>query len=112
MANRPAGVEAVEETAMIHQWERLVYWASQNSAAIQALMAIAIVLVTGVLSAITLYYAVVTRRMAVLMGQQMEAAFQPYVDTAITFRAEGEGYTYGVQHDDTIFAHILVENKG
>lgn len=64
----------------------MMKWAMDNSAAIQALMAMAMVFVTVVLSVITWYYAKVTHQMATIMQQQVEASFQPYVDTAITFK--------------------------
>lgn len=86
-------------------------WAADNSAAIQAIMAIAMVGVTVALSAITAYYAVVTHKMATIMQQQMEASFQPSVEPAITFRAEGTSWDVSSIQDDTVHGGILVENK-
>lgn len=97
-------------------------WAMDNSAAIQALMAMAMVFVTVVLSVITWYYAKVTHQMATIMQQQVEASFQPYVDTAITFKAHGTGWfkvgekegSSGfnmLQRDDSVYGGIIVENK-
>jgi hypothetical protein len=111
-----AGVEAVEEAlnnpAMSYEWGRLMWWSSQNSAGIQALSAIAIALLTAALSGITLYYAWITRGMAAIMKQQIQAAFQPNVATSITFRAQGQSSVLGIPKDDSIHANFNVENKG
>jgi hypothetical protein len=95
----------------MQEWQRLVWWSGQNSAAIQALSAIAIVVLTAVLGGITLYYALITGRMARTMERQIEFSFQPNVLTAITFQAEGGGTAFGLRHEDTVYADIKVENK-
>jgi len=95
----------------MQQWERLVWWSGQNSAAIQALSSIAVVVLTAVLGGITLYYALITGRMARTMERQIEFSFQPNVLTAITFQAEGGGVAFGLRHDDTVYADIKLRIK-
>ena len=82
--------------------------AADNSAAIQALMAIVMVAVTVVLIIITGRYVILTHQIATIMQQQMEASFQRFVDTAITFKAQGKSH---YPQSDTVYGHILVENK-
>ena len=95
-----------------NEWGRLLWWSGQNSNAIQALSAIAIVGLTAALSGITLYYSRLTRRMAIAMEKQIEFSFQPNVATSITFRAAGESSSLGVRQEDSIYANVIVENKG
>lgn len=90
----------------------------QNAAAVQALTAIAITVLTAVLIGVTWWYAGLTQKMAKTMQdqastmqQQMIAAFQPSVALGFSFRATGSsGTPTGTEH--MIGGFVLCTNNG
>jgi hypothetical protein len=95
---------------MSYQWGRLIWWLAQgqNAAAVQALTAVVVTILTGVLIWITWKYAGLTQE---VMRLQIAAAFQPDVNLIFT------GLTLGgaLDHDrlsDSITGTLRIVNTG
>jgi hypothetical protein len=87
-------------------------WMNQNAGAVQAMMAIVIVLLTGVLVIVTCWYTTLTRDMALTLKEQLAASFQPNIEMTLTNRLQGRGSDErGGQHED-VSGTITVINKG
>lgn len=61
---------------MDYEWGRFVGWLGQNAAAVQALSALATVLLTAVLAGATIRYIILTARLAKQSGKQTEQSKQ------------------------------------
>lgn len=70
---------------MTHQWGRLIYWLSegQNAAAVQALSAIVVAILTAALIWVTSRYVHLTKAIAETTRQQLAASVQPVLALAI-----------------------------
>jgi hypothetical protein len=86
-------------------------WLNQNAGAVQAVMAIIIGVLTAVLIIVTLWYAVLTRRMVLAQEQQLAASFHPDIEMTLIHRFQGKGSSFGVK-SETVAGTIVVKNNG
>jgi hypothetical protein len=86
-------------------------WLNQNAGAVQAVMAVIIVVLTAALVGVTCWYAGLTRRMALTMEQQLAASFHPDIEMTLTNRFQGKGSNFGVQ-SESVSGTIVVTNRG
>jgi hypothetical protein len=87
-------------------------WLNQNAGAVQAIMAIIIVLLTAALTGVTWWYASLTRRMASTMERQLGASFQPNIGMALTNRFQGEHRDRGGTESESVMGTITITNNG
>lgn len=67
------------------QWGRFIWWLGQNSAAVQALAAVATVALTGVLIFVTMRYVSLTQKILEAGEASMRAGFLPDISAYIDF---------------------------
>ncbi len=80
---------------MVNEWGRFTYWLTQNTAAIQALSAVAIVFLTSVLAALTYKSVKATEVSATTAQHQLEANLQPSIEIHLVPGADMEGRAPG-----------------
>jgi hypothetical protein len=70
---------------MEYQWVRFIWWLGHNSAAVQALAAVATVVLTGVLIIVTMRYVSLTQKMLEAGEASIRAGFLPDIEANIDF---------------------------
>ena len=70
---------------MGNQWGRFIWWLGQNSAAVQALAAVATVVLTGVLIFVTIRYVSLTQKILEAGEASIRAGFLPDINASIDF---------------------------
>jgi HAMP domain-containing protein len=94
---------------MAYEWGRLIWWLGQNAAAIQALTAIVVVLLTAALVFVTSWYVRLTREMSQTMNQQLAAASIPDIGIAFTRTLESVSRIEDVK--DEFAEDLQIQNK-
>ena len=87
-------------------------WMNQNAGAVQAVMAIVIGVLTGVLIGVTWWYARLTRRMALTLEQQLAASFHPDIRMILIGQIRSEGTNPAGVRSESVSGTIVVTNKG
>jgi hypothetical protein len=87
-------------------------WMNQNAGAVQAITAIVIVLFTGVLIAVTWWYAKLTRRMALTLEKQLASSFQPHIEMTLADRIRAQRNDGQGNQSEAVSGTITVRNKG
>jgi len=93
-----------------YEWGRFIWWLGQNAAAIQALAAIVVVLLTVALVFVTGRYVRLTREMSQTMRQQLAAAFQPNIGIMFAQPLRSESWNNGVASDG-IADTLQIQNR-
>jgi hypothetical protein len=86
-------------------------WLNDNAGAVQAVTALAIMVLTAVLGGVTYWYAKLTQRMALTLEQQLVASFYPDVELVLKDKMQGSGVAFGEEHA-SVSGTIVVKNKG
>lgn len=93
---------------MVYQWEHLTWWLSQNSAAVQALMAIVGALSTIVLVTITAIYVRLTRKLSVFAKMQLETTVHPNITFSQSMSvSKPPTMVVNIQNDGAHPVHLL-----
>ena len=80
-----SGTRYKEDSNMEYQWGRFVWWLGQNSAAVQALAAVATVVLTCVLILVTRRYVLLTQKILEAGEASICALFLPDINAGIEF---------------------------
>jgi len=95
---------------MAYEWGRFMWWLGQgqNAAAVQAITAIVVMVLTVVLIGITWRYARLTRKFTEL---QLAASFEPNIVLAFTDNIQYEGHGNGGEHE-SLAGGAAISNQG